>query len=392
MKIAIIAVAYNRTESLRRLLNSLKNAYYPDGNVTLIISVDKSNTDMVERFAEKYHWPYGNKIVDKHEKNLGLRSHMLSLGKWFDSFDAIVVLEDDIIVSPNFYTYSQQAVEKYHTCPEIAGISLYAFKINYQRNKPFEPLKDEHDAYFMSCAMSWGEVWMRDSWTKFYDWYQIHQDFPEMQHLPLRICMWNHKSWLKYHTRYCIEENKFFVHPYVSLTSNFSEAGEHGDGSVKTYHQVPLQYGEKSHYLLPQYGEKAVYYDGFFENINLYKYFGLTSEELCLDLNGEWNNRLKRRYWLTTIVCDYKIVRSFGLDYRPIELNIFLNNPGNEIFLYDTQECHKNPEINQHFLFSYYYYVRNIEQLIRIVGYRNVLKVMGQMVTNKIKRFLKIKK
>ena len=196
MNIAIVTVAYNRVDSLSRLLSLLDGAYYEDNNVTLIISVDKSKTDVVERFADDYQWKHGEKIVDKHDKNLGLRPHMMSLGKWFDRFDALVILEDDIVVSPNFYNYACQTVAKYSVCPDIAGISLYGFSVNYQMGIPFEPVKDEHDAYFMQCAMSWGEIWMRDSWQKFYDWYLQHQDFSVIPELPQRICSWNQKSWL----------------------------------------------------------------------------------------------------------------------------------------------------------------------------------------------------
>ena len=55
MNIAIVCVAYNRTDSLKRLLTSLEQAYYATP-ATLIISIDKSNTDVVEQFADNYHW------------------------------------------------------------------------------------------------------------------------------------------------------------------------------------------------------------------------------------------------------------------------------------------------------------------------------------------------
>lgn len=381
--IAIIAVAYNRVDSLSRLLKSLDLAYYEE-DVTLIISVDKSNTDIVERFADKYEWKHGEKIVDKHEKNLGLRSHMMSLGKWFDEFDAIVVLEDDIVVSPNFYTYTKQTVEKYSFCQNIAGISLYGFSINYQIGLPFQPIKDEHDVYFMNCAMSWGEVWMRDSWKKFYEWYLSHQDFPMMKHLPRSICLWNQKSWLKYHTRYCIEENKYFVHPYTSLCTNFGDAGEHSDGTSNTIYQVPMQCGKKTSFLLPDFDSKAVFYDGFFENIELYNLLGYTPDELCIDLQGEWHNRLNKRYWLTTEVEDYKIVRSFGLNYRPIDLNVLNNNEGNQIFLYDTTVAVKNPNKKNRKSFLYRYYLSNMFYFVRSYGFGYVLKDLFEVIKRKI--------
>lgn len=43
-EIAIVAVTYNRTDSLKRLLRSLERAHYGNEKPTLIISIDKSKT------------------------------------------------------------------------------------------------------------------------------------------------------------------------------------------------------------------------------------------------------------------------------------------------------------------------------------------------------------
>ena len=88
MKIAIVVVAYNRVKSLERILNSLVHADID--NATLIISIDKSNTNSVELYAESFVWPYGEKRVIKHTNNLGLRTHILSVGQLFNEFDAII--------------------------------------------------------------------------------------------------------------------------------------------------------------------------------------------------------------------------------------------------------------------------------------------------------------
>ncbi len=387
MEIAIITVAYNRVNSLLRLLNSLNNSYYEEDNVTLIISVDKSKTDEVEKLAESYEWNYGKKIVDKHMENLGLRQHMLSLGKWFENFNALIVLEDDIVVAKNYYIYAKQCIEKYHNCIDIAGISLYGFDVNYQTGLPFKPLKDKNDIYFMNCAMSWGEIWLRNSWLKFYEWYKYHQDFPMMNDLPKSICLWNNKSWLKYHTRYCIENKKFFVYPYVSLSTNFGDTGEHSDGNANVVYQVELQHGLKKNYFLPEFGEDAIYYDGFFENISIYKSIGIDISKLCIDLNGEWKNRLNKQYWLTTEVKDYKIIKSFGLNYRPIELNILLNNPGHEIFLYDVMTKESNPnKISKKRIIMYFYYLHDLMVIISKIGYSNLLRDFVIIMKNKIKK------
>lgn len=384
MNIAIIAVAYNRVDSLSRLLSSLKRAYYEDPEITLIISIDKSKTNSVELFADSFHWPYGKKIVDKHRHNLGLKQHMFSLGKWFNEYDALIILEDDVVVAESYYSYVKHSVQKYSECDSIAGISLYSYSINYQTNRPFCPLKDKNDVYFMNCAMSWGQVWMRDSWLFFYQWYQEHKSFTNTQHLPSCLTNWGDKSWLKYHTRYCIENNKFFVYPYVALSTNFSDAGVHNDGLTNTTYQVQLQSGFKKDYKLPAWGESAVYYDGFFENLALYDFLRLTKEELCIDLCGEQNNRAHKRYWLTTKICNYKILKSYGLNYRPIEINILLNNAGKQIFLYDTFSSQKNLVTDNRTSYLYPYFLHNIIYLIRNYGLLNLLKDLASIIKRRV--------
>lgn len=56
---------------------------------------------------------------------------MLGLGKWLDEFDAIVVLEDDVVVAEDFWYYVCQCVDVYESNEDIAGVSLYGFSINY---------------------------------------------------------------------------------------------------------------------------------------------------------------------------------------------------------------------------------------------------------------------
>lgn len=385
-RIAIVAVAYNRELPLKRLLSSLEKAFYRDEKPTLIISIDKSNTDAVERFADNYSWPHGEKIVRKHEKNLGLRNHMMSLGEWFDQYDTIVVLEDDIVVSPSFYSYVREASDKYFGNDHIAGISLYGFATNYQTGLPFSPVKNEYDGYFMNCAMSWGEVWMKPQWQEFYDWYLNNLDFGPSDNIPSRLFLWK-KSWLKYHTRYCIETNKYFLHPYVSLSTNCGDVGVHNVGSSNYLSQVPLQIGDKHNYRLPDTEKEAILYDGFFENKNIYKILGYSETELCVDINGEKANKGNLRYWLTTKRHNYKIVDSFAFSYRPIEMGVLNRQHGTDVFLYDTTISQNNPvaqkQDQKELLFRYN--LPSITSLIGRYGKRTVVLDYCNLILKVIK-------
>lgn len=372
-KIAIIVIAYNRLSSLQRLLCSLEKVYYDGDDVPLIISIDKSDTDSVEHYADEYEWSYGEKTVVKHEKNMGLRKHVLSQGRWLDTYEAVVVLEDDLSVAKDFWSYTKQTVEKYASYNEIAGISLYSFAVNYHSCRPFTPLHDGNDVYFMNCAMSWGQIWMRRQWMAFYQWYEQHLDFPDMSHLPRSICSWGDKSWLKYHTRYCIEENKYFVFPYISYATNYSEVGTHVT-ELDSIHQVSLLHGRIKHLRLPDFNNAGcTIYDGFFENKALYSALGIKEPECCLDLNGTNDNRTGKRFWLTTRRLPYKVCRRFTYLQRPIETNVLEERNGEGIYLYDTTIADNKPRNNNNAAFLSTYFITNSFLFLRDYGFRSVI-------------------
>ena len=337
MKLAICIVAYNRPQSLHRVLQSIDKGAYGNESVDLIISIDYSGSNVVEQVATKFNWEYGEKKIIAHQRNLGLKAHILSCGEFTKGYDGVIVLEDDIYVAPSFYLYAKACVNKYKNDDEIAGISLYSFAVNYHNMLPFAPLHSDSDVYMMQNAQSWGQVWMPRQWAEFVDWYSKNsEDFPEMPHLPSSICSWK-KSWLKYHTRYCIENKKYFVYPYASLSTCFSDEGEHTD-IHSTLLQVPLFYGVKSDYNL----SPTVSYDAFFENEGVASSLDIKDDEICVDIYGEKGNREKRRYWLTQRRVNFKILKSFALQLKPVEQNVLCDIQGEQIYLYDTSVAQNN--------------------------------------------------
>lgn len=337
MNIAICIIAYNRLASLKNVLESISKAYY-DQEVTLIISIDKSENKSIVEYANQYEWKYGHKQIISHSRNLGLRQHVLKCGDLVAHYDGLIVLEDDITVAESFFFYARQCVEEYKENDDIAGISLYNFQVNYQNCLPFYPLRSDSDVFLMQCAQSWGQVWMPRQWTMFRKWYDKHCDeFVEEPHLPQAICSWPKSSWLKYHTRYCIEQRKYFIYPYISLSTNNGDAGAHVV-QKSTLFQSCLLYGMKKYFYL----NPVVKYDGFFENELLYNLLGLKEDELCLDFYGSRQNRTQCRYWLTRKHLPYKIMKSFALERSPYEINVYAEISGRELFLYDTTIRAKN--------------------------------------------------
>lgn len=355
--VAIVVVAYNRPDGMLRLLRSLEKADYLDESVPLIISIDHSGVSEVEEAAKAFQWSHGEKKIRTFETRQGLRKHILSCGEFLETYDALVVLEDDLIVSPFFYFYVRQSVDTYSDQKQIAGISLYAPVTNWNAELPFIPEHGASDAYFMQYAQSWGQIWLKDAWKSFMDWYAIHGEDPKEgspakeslikkstvsgSDIPLWVTTWKDTSWLKYHITYCIRENIYFVYPYVSLTTCFSDAGQHSE-KTSTMFQTPLLGEKKESFILPELSERAIRYDGFFEREGLEQYLDINGKTLkedgkrvTADLYGRKQVFDGFDYVVSMRELPFEKVRSFGLQLRPHDANVVYQIPGEELFLYD---------------------------------------------------------
>lgn len=333
--IAIVVITYNRLNSLKRLIDSLLRAKY-DESVNLIISIDRSEIfEQVYDYASKILWSHGDVEIKVAEQRLGLKKHVMQCGELLNQYEHIVVLEDDLYVSPGFYQYTKEMISKYSNDENIAGISLYNYPRNQYANLPFTPQLDQYDIYFMKIASSWGQVWSRQKWDKFLEWYNANPSIDEL-HIPEHIKLWGNKSWLKYHHAYCAAENKYFVYPRMALSTNFSEPGEHA--SLDSTYQVELLNDVKSNYRVPNFFDNTIRYDEFFENENIKEY--ISFEDVTIDLYGKKYRHT--RYVLTTKQLHKKIIETYALRMKPWELNVINNIDGEGVYLYDITKNERN--------------------------------------------------
>lgn len=377
----IVAIGYNRPKSLKRLLEALNNADYQNYTPLLIISLDYSGNVQIAEIAQKFQWKCGEKIVKSYKERQGLRAHVLKCGDYIEEYqlDAIAVFEDDIVPSPAFFNYMVQAVGYYENDMEIAGISLYTHLWNVNQEMPFQPLLSSADVFFLQFAQSWGQIWMRRQWREFKEWYLANSaDFFQADGVPTAVCNWKDSSWLKYHIRYCVEKNRYFVYPYESLCTNFTDAGVHNTFSTTLY-QVPIQLDSVKNYMFVKREEISAVYDVHFENECLAQYFGVPIEELCVDLYGG-KGLQNKRYWLTTQKADYAVAKTYGLRMKPQELNIILGIEGTEIKLYDTRGIQKETKQGLSLYKKYDYYFRfshcSWKELLKLLLHRILIKAL----------------
>lgn len=339
MKFGIVVIGYDKADTVMRLLNRLNKVDYAENKVSLIVSIDKCEEIDIYPKIQMYEWKHGNLIFKRQNERLGLKNHVLRCGSYMEEygFDAIAVFEDDMYPSLGFFNYMIQAVDFYKNEDKIAGISLYAYERNDAAELPFEAEYNGYDVYFMQYASSRGQIWLKKQWEDFMGWYVKKQGrLSEVKGLPENILSWPESSWLKYHMAYCVDKNCYFVYPYQAHSTCFGEIGSHLKQKTNIY-QVPLMNNSCKKYSFQKLTDKTVSYDAFFEREQISKWLSLKADELCIDLYGRKNDTNKK-YLLSMKTYPYQIVKTYGLEMYPHEINIFEEIPGTDIFLYDTSK------------------------------------------------------
>jgi len=331
----IVVVAFNRPKSLERLLFSLKNAKKIE-NAKLIISIDNNEPENynVRDMANAFNWPFGEKQVIYQEKRLGLKQHVLKCGDLASQYGSVIILEDDLFVSPYFYDYSVKALDYYDNNDQLGGISLYNHTYEDTNDTPFQPINDDSDVYFIQFPSSLGQAWTKKHWEEFRIWFKNNQDIsnvPIHQH----IKNWPETSWKKYYTAYLAATDKYFVFPRISLTSNFNDQGTHKSSRLNFVGQTQLKLSSDG-YRFKSLSESNSVYDSHFELLpEKVKQFSpaLRDYDFAMDLYGIKDvNQIRSPFILTS-----KPAKKFLWGYRralkPHDMNVLLDLKGEDLVL-----------------------------------------------------------
>lgn len=346
---AIVAIGYDRPEALKRLLTSIESADYPEGaSPVLVISIDNSGKGDVVDVANGFEYSHGRKVVIARQERMGLREHVLACGDLTDEYGSIIVLEDDIFVSPNYYGYACAALDRSDSDDRIGSISLYDHRFNVHVRESFTAIDDGYDNYYLQIASSWGQAYTKKQWDAFRSWYDVNKDRDLKGPLvPENISGWSDRSWLKYYIVYLIEKGKYCIYPRVSLTTNFGDVGTHAK-SADADLQVPIAgRGKKNTYSFSTIDESRSVYDPFFESVRI-SIPEAGSEDVLVDLYGikpvgELIRKNGYRYVLSSSAYPYKVIRGYGRQMRPVDANIVYGISGNDMWLYDTTEPGQRP-------------------------------------------------
>lgn len=156
---------YNRLDYLVRTVTSLQNnalASYTDLHVFcdgVKEGGDHYLVDQVRGFISKGLTGFKSVTVHKSEKNNGLAASIVAgVSLILESNESVIVLEDDLVTSPNFLSFMNEALSFYKGSDLIQSVSGYSMDIG--------SLSLECDVHFQRRAHSWGWATWRDKWDK----------------------------------------------------------------------------------------------------------------------------------------------------------------------------------------------------------------------------------
>jgi hypothetical protein len=159
----IVLFVYNRLDHTRRTIISLKkNALVQDSDLVIFSDAPKS-TDGADKVNEVRQYirqivGFRSVTIVERETNLGLAKSIIDgVTSTVNRHGRVIVLEDDMVTSPFFLSYMNEALEKYVDDRRIVSVHGYV----YPCNKPLP------EAFFLRGADCWGWATWRRGWDCF---------------------------------------------------------------------------------------------------------------------------------------------------------------------------------------------------------------------------------
>lgn len=247
----IVIFVYNRLDHTQQTIEALANNTLAQESCVFIYSdaaktekgIDKVND--VRRYIDSLANQSLFKAVTiiKAEKNRGLANSVIhGVTETINNYGKVIVVEDDLVTTPDFLTYMNKALEFYEKDQTIWSISGYSFSMKI-------PKSYRHDIFYSYRASSWGYATWADRWNtvdwdvKDYDDFKINKqkrkqmnrgglDMAKMldDQMAGRVDSWA--------IRWCYEQskqNKYTVYPVYSRVKNIGldGSGTHSKSSKR---------------------------------------------------------------------------------------------------------------------------------------------------------------
>jgi hypothetical protein len=162
----IVLFVYNRPVHTRKTLESLKANSLADESELFIFSdgpKDNASPEVsakikeVRELVREKQW-CGTVHIKESSKNLGLANSVINgVTETVNKFGKVIVVEDDLVLSPHFLNYMNDALEIYRDELRVMHVAGYMF--------PVRGILPE--TFFYRDTSCWGWATWRRAWEKF---------------------------------------------------------------------------------------------------------------------------------------------------------------------------------------------------------------------------------
>ena len=160
----ICLFTYNRLSETRLTIEALKNNYLASESNLFIFSDGPRNENVLQKVEEVRQYlktVEGFKSVNIYEsvENKGLANSIIAgVNQVIEKYGKVIVLEDDLITSPNFLDFINKALEFYKHETKIKSINGFSLLL--------KNVDSQSDVYFQTRPFSWGWATWFDRWDQ----------------------------------------------------------------------------------------------------------------------------------------------------------------------------------------------------------------------------------
>ena len=158
----IILFTYNRPLHTRQTLEALRNNHlFAESELFIFSDGYKSESDKNDVLAVREIISsidgFKRTYIFENEKNIGLAQNVINgVSHVVNKYGKVIVLEDDLVTSPYFLTFMNEALNKFANEERIGHIHGYCF-----------PIPNLPDAFLIKWTGSWGWATWKRVWQKF---------------------------------------------------------------------------------------------------------------------------------------------------------------------------------------------------------------------------------
>lgn len=182
----ICLFVYNRLKETKQTIDALKNNHLALESELFIFSDGPKKKNSNSRVIEVREYlqsitGFKNIVIYESNKNKGLANSIINgVSFVFGKFDKIIVLEDDLVTSPNFLDFMNQALDFHKEDLTVFSISGYSMDlpslVNYDK---------DYYSGFRASSWGWGS-WQR-SWSDI-DWeIKDYKKFSQSKNLKMKF-------------------------------------------------------------------------------------------------------------------------------------------------------------------------------------------------------------